>query len=72
MDIEEFQERTGEYEGLCKACGSVRYGVEPDARRYLCETCGERKVFGLEELVLMGDLEITAYEDEDHYEGEGE
>jgi hypothetical protein len=28
--------------------------VEPDARRYTCEGCGQPKVYGLEELVLMG------------------
>lgn len=40
--------------GFCTACGSEAYGVEPDACGYECEVCGERKVFGAEELVLMG------------------
>jgi hypothetical protein len=29
------------------------HGVEPDARNYLCEACGERRVFGAEEILLM-------------------
>jgi hypothetical protein len=39
--------------GFCLACGEESYGVEPDARRYECESCGERKVYGAEEILLM-------------------
>ena len=38
--------------GFCTACGEEAYGVEPDARRYECESCGEKKVFGAEELLI--------------------
>lgn len=38
--------------GFCTACGAEAYNVEPDARNYKCESCGERKVFGAEELIL--------------------
>lgn len=38
--------------GLCVACGEETDGVEPDARRYECEHCGEHAVYGLEELAL--------------------
>lgn len=41
-------------DGFCLACGSVQGGVEPDARRYVCEGCGAAKVYGAEELLLMG------------------
>ena len=41
-------------EGFCLACGEVAYGVEPDARKYECECCGAAKVYGGEELALMG------------------
>ena len=34
--------------GICFACG-----VEPDARRYHCEFCGEHRVYGCEEAALM-------------------
>jgi len=40
--------------GLCIACGVEAQNVEPDAKQYVCEDCGENKVYGLEELVIMG------------------
>ena len=40
--------------GLCLACGEEAYGVEPDARCYECECCGQRAVFGLEQCALEG------------------
>lgn len=39
--------------GICLGCGLEAYGVEPDARRYECESCGEPRVYGAEELLLM-------------------
>ena len=45
-------------EGVCLACGDRAYGVEPDARKYECECCGERAVYGLEEAMVMGALDI--------------
>ena len=39
--------------GLCVACGAEADGVEPDARRYTCEACGESAVYGAEELLMM-------------------
>ena len=38
--------------GFCTACGATAYGVEPDARKYKCEECGEHKVYGAEELLI--------------------
>jgi hypothetical protein len=38
--------------GFCIACGADAYGVEPDARRYKCEACGEKAVYGAQELAL--------------------
>jgi hypothetical protein len=38
--------------GLCICCGADALGVEPDARRYECESCGEPGVYGAEELLL--------------------
>lgn len=40
--------------GFCIACGADAEGCEPDARGYECEVCGERQVYGAEELVWMG------------------
>ena len=39
--------------GFCLSCGLEAYGVEPDAHKYECESCGERAVFGAEELLIM-------------------
>ena len=41
-----------EYIGFCVACGAEAYGVEPDARKYMCESCDEPKVYGAEELLM--------------------
>jgi hypothetical protein len=38
--------------GLCVECGNEQTGVEPDARKYECEACGEPAVYGAEELLL--------------------
>jgi Zn finger protein HypA/HybF involved in hydrogenase expression len=40
--------------GFCLACGEESERVEPDARAYQCHACGESKVFGAEEIILMG------------------
>ena len=39
--------------GFCLKCGAEAYGVEPDARKYKCENCGERAVYGAEECLFM-------------------
>ena len=39
--------------GFCAACGEESYSCEPDAREYLCDSCGERKVYGAEEFLMM-------------------
>lgn len=42
-----------DYMGFCLECGAEAYGVEPDARGYECESCGAKKVYGAEELLIM-------------------
>ena len=39
--------------GVCMACGESADGCEPDARKYECDMCGERQVYGAEECLLM-------------------
>jgi len=41
-------------QGFCLACGETQEGCEPDARKYVCESCEQPKVYGLEELLMMG------------------
>lgn len=40
--------------GFCLACGAQQDGCEPDARRYACDVCEERRVYGAEEILMMG------------------
>lgn len=39
--------------GFCNACGAEAMGVEPDAEKYRCESCGESEVYGAEVLAIM-------------------
>ena len=64
MTVKEFLDRIGgmdallsavqadDYRGYCLYCGEETYGVEPDARRYKCESCGRNGVFGAEEILI--------------------
>jgi hypothetical protein len=47
----------GDYVGFCLACGNEQEQCEPDGRRRKCEACGEFKVYGAEEIILMGGRE---------------
>lgn len=38
--------------GFCVECGAQTDGVEPDAREYPCDACGECGVYGAEELLM--------------------
>lgn len=38
--------------GLCLACGEESDECEPDARKYTCEGCGAKRVYGATELFL--------------------
>jgi hypothetical protein len=43
---------SGEYVGICKACGNEQEGVEPDARGHKCDKCGMMEVYGAEECLI--------------------
>lgn len=45
--------------GFCLACGNEQDGCEPDARKRICISCNREKVYGLEELLIMGLLIIS-------------
>jgi ribosomal protein L37E len=42
-----------DFMGFCLACGEEAYGVEPDARDYECESCGQPRVYGAGECLMM-------------------
>ena len=39
--------------GFCISCGEEHEGIEPDAEGVECEHCGESKVYGAEQLLLL-------------------
>lgn len=46
------QHSTLDNPGFCLACGNDADGCEPDMRMGTCECCGERAVYGAEELMF--------------------
>jgi hypothetical protein len=44
---------TDDFIGICGACGAEAMGVEPDARKYPCESCDAERVYGAQEWLLM-------------------
>lgn len=59
MNEETFESMRDDYMGLCFSCGHDAHNIEPDARGYECEVCGENKVFGVEEILIMGRILIS-------------
>ena len=55
--MEQYQEADELNSGYCRACGAMRDCCEPGARNYPCEDCGNRQVFGAQELLLTGLVE---------------
>jgi hypothetical protein len=54
ITLEDYEAMQDDNAGFCLSCGELAYGVEPDARKYECESCGGPKVYGLEECLIMG------------------
>lgn len=54
VTLEEYEANLDDDCGVCLSCGEWVMGVEPDAEHYECERCGEFRVYGLEQLMLMG------------------
>jgi Zn finger protein HypA/HybF involved in hydrogenase expression len=48
--------------GLCLACGAERPNTEPDARRYECDECGAKQVYGAEQILL--EVNLTVFRDD--------
>jgi hypothetical protein len=61
---EEYHCLRNDYAGLCLSCSEVvESGVEPDAEGYECEACGSNSVCGIEQALLLGELDITSDEE---------
>jgi len=56
LDIEQVMDAVSQDDniGFCIVCGEEHSGVEPDARNYKCDSCGENKVFGAEQIIIEG------------------
>lgn len=54
MTERQYEKRTETGVGYCVECGAKAGGCEPDARNYICGTCSQSKVFGMEKLLIMG------------------
>jgi hypothetical protein len=73
MTEDEYRELVDDYSGLCVRCGEVTDGdCEPDTRGRTCEACGERGVYGLEELLVLMRIRIVGGEDECATDGDEE
>ena len=56
FEEQEFLYASEDCQGRCIKCGDEAFGVEPDARKYKCESCEENGVYGLDELLMMGQI----------------
>ena len=57
---EEFMEGNEGGLGYCVACGEERTEfTEPDTEKQKCEACGQHQVYGLDNLLIMGLIDIT-------------
>lgn len=54
----EYRESCDNYSGFCLYCGEENFSVEPDAEKYDCEVCGQREVYGTEQLLVLGKLDL--------------
>ncbi len=55
MTEAEYQAHVDAYDGVCLACGEMRYGdTEGDAEGYPCDSCGKDKVMGIENAMIEG------------------
>jgi len=51
----DYQDAVDSYTGWCRDCREFTRGcTEPDAEDYECPSCGERRVMGAEQAMLLG------------------
>lgn len=59
MTEEQYHHNVRDFVGICRKCHAEAFECEGDACNRECESCGEEEVFGTEELLMMGEIEIT-------------
>jgi len=57
ISLEQYHQLDEDMAGLCISCGYEQSGCEPDAERYRCEACDERKVYGPHWYLMSGMVE---------------
>jgi hypothetical protein len=65
VSIASLEQHIEDYDGYCARCKKWTNfgGVEPDARRSVCDECGQRTVYGAEEALVLGLVAGSAEED---------
>lgn len=59
LSMAEYLEESEQYSGYCTHCKDITRGeCEPDARDYECPECGNHTVYGIEEAMMQGILEV--------------
>lgn len=59
MTEEDYRELVDCYGGVCLACGAFKYGdTEPDAESYPCNECDAKRVQGIENALIAGNIEL--------------
>jgi len=59
ISMSRYEEATENSEGYCSACKKwTAECCEPDAREYECPRCKQPKVYGCEEAMMMGLVEV--------------
>ena len=54
FSLEDIETAMEDYDGYCLACGASKSNVEPDAENYHCDECDADKVYGAEQILIMG------------------
>jgi hypothetical protein len=66
ISIASFYDHVDNDDGYCTTCAdwTALGGCEPDARNYRCDECDKKTVFGAQEALLMGLIEIGEGEED--------
>lgn len=65
MTSDQFEEHQADLSGYCSECDAITTSdVESDAQDYECPECGNNTVMGVDQALLMGNIEITDDEDD--------
>lgn len=54
-----YQALEDEYMGICRVCLDTACECEPDARNYKCGSCNAKTVYGAQELMMMGAIDLV-------------